>query len=437
MRRVLFLAYYFPPIGGAGAQRPAAFARYLPDYGYEPVVITGPAAVESRWAPQDRALAASLGESIEVRRVPAPEPSPSSGGWSGRAERWLRRRSQWRSWWVDGAVTAGASVEGVDLVYAWMSPFESAEAAAALAAKHDRRWVADLGDPWALDEMMVYPSALHRRLETRAMRRGLGGADAIVMSTAEAARRVERLLPTAADRVVVAIPNGFDGADFVEPVTRPSGEPFRIVHTGYLHTELGLRQRRRQTFRRLLGCEVPGVDFLTRSHVHLLEAVKRLLSRRPELQGRIEVVLAGALTEVDRRVAEDAPFARLLGYVPHDRTVELVRTADLLFLPMYNLPPGRRAGIVPGKTYEYLAAGPPILAAVPDGDVRDILEAAGGCYLCRPDDVSCLERSIEAAYRTRELPSHRDVETVAQYEYRTLARRLAAVFDRVVAKTAA
>ena len=50
-----------------------------------------------------------------------------------------------------------------------------------------------------------------------------------------------------------------------------------------------------------------------------------------------------------------------------------MRSADLLFLPMHDVPPGSRVGIVPGKTYEYLAWETPILAAVPDGDIAEIL----------------------------------------------------------------
>ena len=61
-----------------------------------------------------------------------------------------------------------------------------------------------------------------------------------------------------------------------------------------------------------------------------------------------------------------------------------MRSADLLFLPMHDLPPGRRAGLVPYKTYEYLAAERPILAAVPDGDARDILSRVSHATLCRP-----------------------------------------------------
>jgi hypothetical protein len=67
-------------------------------------------------------------------------------------------------------------------------------------------------------------------------------------------------------------------------------------------------------------------------------------------------------------------------YVPPAESVALIRLADLLFLPMRDLPPGVRVTIVPGKTYEYLASRRPILAAVSDGDARDLLES-GGAFL--------------------------------------------------------
>jgi hypothetical protein len=105
-------------------------------------------------------------------------------------------------------------------------------------------------------------------------------------------------------------------------------------------------------------------------------AVERLLAARPELRSVVEVHLVGRLTESDRRaIASDAVHAR--GYLPHSECLDVVRSADLLFLPMHNLAPGHRARIVPGKTYEYLASGRPILAAVPDGDARDLLARSG------------------------------------------------------------
>src|SRR5207237_9717898 len=144
-----------------------------------------------------------------------------STGWPLRSERWLGRTSPWARWWIYGTVAVGTALDDVDLVYAWMSPFESARAAGELAQRLSRPWVADLGDPWALDEMMVYPSRWHRRRELRRMRRDLASAATVVMSTPEAVGRVRRSIPELAETEVLAIPSGFDAAAFSETV-RPS-----------------------------------------------------------------------------------------------------------------------------------------------------------------------------------------------------------------------
>jgi glycosyltransferase involved in cell wall biosynthesis len=269
------------------------------------------------------------------------------------------------------------------------------------------------------------------------MRAGLASAAAIVMSTPEAVVRVREAFPEFEDKHVVAVPNGFDAADFEEAVSARDDGVFRIVHTGYFHTELGLRHRRGAAARRLLGGTVQGVDFLTRSHVYLLEAVERLLADDPGLAERLEVHFAGVLSDVDREIAERSPVTRLHGYLSHEETLKLVRTADLLFLPMQNLPAGTRAGIVPGKTYEYLAAERPILAAVPDGDARDLLAEAGGARLCRPDDTAALAAAIAAEldrFGAGE-PSHAHHPNVGRYEYRHLAGLLAEVFDDALERT--
>jgi hypothetical protein len=314
-----------------------------------------------------------------------------------------------------------------------MSPFESARPAAELARRFGVPWVADLGDPWALDEMMVYPTRWHRAAELRRMRRDLASATAVVMSTPEAVERVRASIPELSSTHVVAIPNGYDAADFGHPASPREDGVFRIVHTGYLHTELGLQQRRRARLRRLLGGTAAGVDFLTRSHVYLLRAVQRVLDEDPAAEGALEVCLAGVVSDADRREAEPYAFVQLPGYVPHDRTLELLQGADLLFLPMHELPPGARAGIVPGKTYEYLGSGRPILAAVPDGDARDLLAESGGAIICPPAGVDCMAKAITSQLALRRSggePPRPRPDVVARYEYRALARRLAEVFDR-------
>lgn len=432
MSRVLFLAYHFPPIGGAGVQRSAKFVRYLPELGCDPLVVTGPGpAVDDQWTPTDTSLGRELPPELPVVRVDRPRPRASTGA-RARAERWLGVPTPFARWWIDGAVEASHEVPEVDLVYASLSPYESAEAAARIASERGRPWVADLRDPWALDEMRVYVTGLHRRLDLRRMHSSLASAAAIVMNTPEAARRLVDAFPDFARKLVVAIPNGYDATDFdVAPAPRDDAT-FRIVHTGYLHTELGRDERRRARARRLLGGSTTGVDILTRSHVFLLEAVERL--RREESALPVELHLAGVASPGDRAAAR-SDAVQFRGYLPHAETLALVRSADLLFLPMQELPRGVRATIVPGKTYEYLGSGRPILAAVPDGDARDLLARVPQAHLCRPADVEGMTEIIrELVRRKRSDGAQPDAraEVVLDYERRHLTDALASVFARVL-----
>jgi glycosyltransferase involved in cell wall biosynthesis len=434
VKRVLFLAYHFPPIGGAGVQRSVKFVRHLPSFGYEPIVVTGPAAVGSRWTPTDDSLGEQIDGGRAVRSLPTQAPQPS-GRWRGRAERWLRRPEPFFQWWEEGAYRAGEDAE-VDLVYASMSPFETGSAAARLAVTLGKPWVADLRDPWALDEMQVYPSRWHRWLDLRAMRRLLSTASAVVMNTEESAGLV-RGFPELRRTPVFAVPNGYDADDFAGPVDRSPDGTFRIVHTGYLHTELGRGLAAGRLARRVLGGDLSGVNILTRSHVYLLEAIDRLIAANPAVAAGLELHLAGVLSDADVEVARRSPVVHMPGYLPHAETIGLLRSADLLFLPMHDLPEGVRARIVPGKTYEYLASGRPILAAVPDGDARDLLTRAGTGLLCRPDDVDAMVTivagELDRVERGAPPPTLRP-GVLEPYERRALTGRLAEVFDSVLGR---
>jgi glycosyltransferase involved in cell wall biosynthesis len=416
--------------------------RALADPGYESVVVTrGLEERNERWTPEDATLNAEIPAGVEIHRLPsATEPEPTTW-WHPFAERWFGVKNRWTRWWASGSFELGRQVgASADLIYVWMQPYASAEPAAALSRALGKPWVADLGDPWALDEMMIYPSALHRRLALRRMGELLGTASAIVMNTPEAAERLLGSFPELRGRPVTTIPNGFDASDFAGDVEPRRDGKFRIVHTGYLHTELAEQHRRRRLVWRALGGGTRGIDILTRSHVFLVDAIDAVLARRPDLANVLELHLAGVTNETDRAVALRCPVAKLHGYVSHARSIELIRTADLLFLPMQNLPPGVRATIVPGKNYEYLASAAPILAAVPDGDARDILVEAGNAILVRPDDVGAMSLAIERElerFRSGAAPSRPEPEVVARFEYQRLAANLANVFDTVLGRRGA
>jgi hypothetical protein len=435
MPRVLHLAHHFPPIGGV-VGRNLDLSRYLPEFGYQPTILTAPEAAEGEWgwAPKDEQLARRVG-AVEIARVAGPAPGPAQGP-AAAIGRWLERPTPRARWWVEGAIEAGKRLEGrFDVILANLLPLETAFAAAALSRELGIPWVADLDDPWAIDEMRVAPTALNYRIDLHKMRSGLSTASALVMSCREAEVRLRRVLPELADRPIVAVPHGFNRDDYAGARPVRTDAAFRIVHTGSLHTQLGIEHRASRRLRGLLRGTSVDVDIHTRSHVYLLEAIDRLRAAEPELGRRVELHLVGSLSAADRAVIARHDGVHTYGHLSHPETVAMARSADLLFVPMHELPPGERAGIVPCKTYEYLAAERPILAAVPDGDARDLLAQFQRASLVRPSDVT----GMVAALRDRMLAPERgvgadglDSELLHPYERREMTRRIAAVMDRTV-----
>jgi hypothetical protein len=412
-------------------QRYRSFANYLPQFGYEPVVVTGPGSNDGRWTPTDASL---VQQELTIHRVPGPEPALSSSR-RERGERWLGLRAPQLRWWLQGSYELAREVaHDSELILADVAPYGTAETAARLSKTLGKPWVADLQDPWALDEMWVYPTRVHRGIDLRRMRRLLGTAAAIVMNTPEAAAKLLRAFPELESRIVVSITNGFDASDFAGSPPPRTDPTFRIVHTGSMHTARGERHRQTSLAKKVLGGTAEDVDFLTRSHVYLMKALDELLMEEPQLSGQVELHLAGVLSDSDRAVAAHQPAVKLLGFLPHADTIGLIRSADLLFLPMQDLRPGTRASITPAKTYEYVASSRPILACLPDGDARDLLEEAGTAHLCRPSDSDGMKRVVRAQverFRRGESPAQADPSVLARYERGSIARELAAVLDLI------
>ena len=153
----------------------------------------------------------------------------------------------------------------------------------------------------------------------------------------------------------------------------------------------------------------------------------------------IALDLAGVVSPEDPQAAADLEFVRFLGYLPHTQSVALIRSADLLFLPMHKIRSGARAGIVPGKTFEYLATGKPILAAVPEGDARDLVQAAGTGLVCEPDDVTAMVRIIRAEiarWESGEPAPAVDDAYVRRFERKALTGEVAEVLRRAVRERA-
>src|SRR5204863_9927377 len=126
---VLFIAYHFPPVGGAGVQRSDKFVRYLPAPGFLPIVVTGPGPSDDRWTPTDSTTPSDFSREVQITRASGPMPQ-TTGKWTAKFGRWLAAPGEFAEWWVRaGADAAARSLDGAKLIFATMSPFSTAEVA--------------------------------------------------------------------------------------------------------------------------------------------------------------------------------------------------------------------------------------------------------------------------------------------------------------------
>lgn len=421
--RVLLIAYYFPPDGGPGAQRPISFARHLPSHGVACTVLTRtPPQRRTEFDPADTSALAKVETRARiVRAAPAAsmaELLPALAA-AGHAE--IER-------------------ERPDVVLVTMSPFELWRVAAELGERHHLPVVFDLRDPWALDGVVDYRTWWHWRRTFAEMRRMLRAASGVVANTPECRELFLRAEPRLAPERVAVVTNGWDAEEFAPPLPRVEpGELLRLFYGGsFICTQLYDTER---LLRRLLGWVRHSPEPLQRSGrtpLHLLRAI-RLLRERGEPAGR-EVRLC-AMGQADpplqRCVAESgvADAVELLGYRPHQAVVDGLRTADALFLTLHGLPPGHRSRIVPGKTYEYLASGRPILAGLPEGDAREFVTASPRAFVAAPcDDAGLAAQLVQLHARWRAgafvEPAH--APRVERFERGALAGELADFLRRVV-----
>lgn len=435
MIRMLYLAHHFPPVGGAGVQRSVGFTSHLRAYGVDPLVLTDARVTRSRWTPEDKSFQERLPPELRVERLDLSRLESSEARSRGGTQ--LAR--------AKALIDAGSELirtNKLGVIFVTVSPFEDLQIAAELSRRHGIPWVADLRDPWALDEFTMYRTRWHRERQILQMRRDLSGASLVIMNTPEAERRLRDTVGLSPTQRCTSITNGFDGRDYgIGDASNARNEckaSLRIVHSGYLHAELGLKQRRWRMLDRILGRSICGVRLLSRSHYYLIRGLELGLQAGREELRNVLVDLVGVCSGVDKELVEGSKVAkqfRLHGYQEHHKCVDFVKGADLLFLPMHSIRKGHRSSIVPGKLYEYIATGRPVLGAVPPGDARDFLSAYGNVHLCDPEDsrgilqiiLDCLQaKASGGAGRSVNL------EFVRQFERRALTARLAAALHELL-----
>lgn len=421
MKRVLVLAYLFPPIANSGSQRPLKFVKYLSRFGWEPIVMTAANFGDHRI---DEGLLADIPDGTSVVRVPMlNERIAGAIATIGLGTTLARRLADGVSWrlktrfrrpdlyslWRPLARRAAMKVfhdRGFDAIYATGFPWTSLLIGRDVSKATGRPLIADFRDPWAAEDLFraEHPSGdAELALEQSIVRHA---ASVVTVSTTMTARMIAAHPEVDAEKFVT-IHNGFDPED-INGAAPPPHQRFRIVYTGVWKEGYN-----------------PAA---------LYDAIDRIRRSTPDVLTDVEVIAAGFEPGEARR-RDLAGFITEVGVLSHEDAVALMHSADLLFLS--NGDGARQQLGLPGKMYEYLATGRPVLAFTdPSGDAGRIIQQVGGGITVPTENPGLLVEVIAAACRNKKLdtpPPNRSV--LAAFERPNLTQKLAELLEQATNRT--
>jgi glycosyltransferase involved in cell wall biosynthesis len=176
-----------------------------------------------------------------------------------------------------------------------------------------------------------------------------------------------------------------------------------------------------------------GSLYQRRNPLPVFRALRRLMHRGEIGRDTVTVDLVGWCEVAEGRRVKDmagewgvVDCVRWSGPLGRAETLRRMRQADLLLLLAEDQPYQ-----VPGKAYEYLRAGRPILALTSEGALAQLLRRTGGAWVLDPSDDAGIAAAIREAYALwregREGP-RADPSAVAAFDRRALVGRLAGLF---------
>jgi glycosyltransferase involved in cell wall biosynthesis len=438
---VLLVTYDFPPSLEMGAHACRQLGRHLPVHGWQPVVLTvqeryianrgreprvdfpGPV-IRTGMLPHPLALLAAARASLKLRRATdaaaSEAPATDAVAARGRARRWalsLLKTPDEYTGWIVPAARAGLAAIRQHHVAAILSSgphWTNHLVGAVLRQRTGLPWVAHFRDPWTGIPQWKPVSALSSRIERRLERMVVRAAARVVCVTERHAELLRQLHPDLPADRVVTIPNGFDETEWkdVGGERHRRGGPFVITYAGSLY------QRR--------------------NPLPVLRALRVLVDRGEVDPRRVRLDLVGWCDIAEgrrvREIAEESGLAARVtftGPLERDETLRRLVASDLLLLLAESQP-----FQIPGKTYEYLRAGRPILALTSEGALAALLRKTGGAWIVAPGNDDALIVAVSDAYQRwragREGPTA-DPAQVASFDRRLLAGRLADILTTVSA----
>ncbi len=428
MKKVLFITYYWPPAGGAPINRILKFYQYLPEFGYEPVILT----TESGDFPfEDKSLLDEVRPETRIYRskglslhkifssvspkskknfVPYGFTDASKSSFMDKLSRWVKYNfiPDTRFPWYFSTVSKAVKIikdENIELIFSSSPPQTNHLIARKVARKTGLPWVADFRDPWT-DVFWLLNNSIRwkwiHNIDKRIERKTINKMDAIIT----VGPALVEILQRKTSKKINLITNGFDDKYFADLKYKPNNK-FRITYAGSLSKE-----QDPVCFFNALELLKNNKDFFDNAELLFL--------------GNFPVYLTDLVNKSSYR--DKTIFSPYTLYVD---SLKSIAASELLLLIVPETIDNKC--IITSKLFDYMGARRPILAFGPiDGDASFIMEQAGaGAIFNYTDSKSAADFILKNFYdwKSGNEGFIMQKDKIEQYTRRNLTKKLSEVFN--------
>lgn len=419
MKKVLVVTYYWPPSGGPGVQRVLKFCKYLPSYGWEPIILS---VKDGEYPAIDETL---LNESKDIETyfskafsfysifnwftgkntIPIHQLSKSSNdSLITKIFRWVRYNliiPDGRVGWYPNAVKIGANLlksKNFDLIFSSGPPHSVHLIGRRLAKKTGVKWVADFRDPWTdgfyyLENPRNYFTTwLDKLLEKKVLR----DSNRIITVSPGFESLLNNRFSIKSKSIIIY--NGFDNDDFKNVFSkRGNKDKIIISHTGSLSR--------------------------SQNPVGLFQSIKN--HNQGDKKTKIKLQLVGSIHPfiIDTiKKLNIQKYVDILPYQSHKKIIQILLDSDYIFLVIPDLE--KNEGIIPGKLFEYFNSHTEILLlGNRDSDAATLAKEMG--Y----QNIYEIKESIN--FIDLKLNQNLNKDALFKFERKYLTASLAKVFDGI------
>nr|WP_314497815.1 glycosyl transferase family 1 [uncultured Chryseobacterium sp.] len=426
-KKILIITYYWPPAGGPGVQRWLKFAKYLPEFGWKPIIYTPE---NPSYPLLDESLIKEVPENLEIIKTKILEPYQlaeklnksnkkfKAGQFDvGENQSWKSKLSIWvrgnffipdaRVFWVKPSVKfleQYLKVNHIDVVVTSGPPHSLHLIGLQLKSKFpDIRWIADFRDPWT--EISYYKhlkltrksDKKHRQLESDVFK----NADVTLATSYTDAENFRKNGANA-----VCITNGFDESDSSQKVKLSNGQIF--TKDKFTLSYIGVLEQ-------------------LRNPENLWKALDDLVQTNADFAENFILKFVG---RIDDKILHSLESSNLknhienLGYLSHDKAIDEMQNSSVLLIT--NFPNESSKGIIPGKIFEYLATGKQIISFGPEeADVSKILDdTQAGRHFSYRDSEAVKIFILEKFGLWKNGTDQKSIQNIEQFSRKNLTKQL-------------